>query len=137
MKKVMAFGTFDIFHSGHEFYLEEAKKLGDYLIVAVALDETVLEVKGKLPHNSQEKRLEVIKAKPYVDKAILGYKEDKYRIIKEINPDIIALGYDQNSFTRNLIPALNKMNMKCKVVRIKSFSPDIYKSSIIKKQKKE
>jgi FAD synthetase len=136
MKKVLAFGTFDIFHSGHEFYLQEAKKLGDYLVVAVALDETVLELKGELPKNSQEQRLKVIKSLPYVNKALLGYKEDKYKVIEEVNPDIIALGYDQNSFTRNLEKELKKRNLKPKVVRITSYSPEIYKSSIIKKQKR-
>jgi len=135
MKKVLVFGTFDIFHPGHEFYLKEAKKLGDYLVVAVALDETVLELKGKLPHNPQEERLKVIKALPYVNKALLGYKEDKYKIIEEVNPDIIALGYDQNSFTRNLEEALKRLKLCPKIIRIKSFNPDKFKSSIIKLNK--
>jgi len=134
MVKVLAFGTFDIFHKGHEFYLKEAKKLGDFLVVAIALDDTVLEIKGKLPRNSQEKRLEVIKSLPYVDKVVLGYKDDKYRIIKEVNPDIIALGYDQNSFTRNLKKALKDMNTHPKVIRITSFSPELYKSSLMKQK---
>ena len=46
-KKVMVFGTFDIFHKGHENFLKQAKKLGDCLTVVVARDETVL--KFKLP----------------------------------------------------------------------------------------
>jgi FAD synthetase len=132
MKKILTFGTFDIFHRGHEFYLKEAKKLGDYLVVAVALDETVLEIKGKLPKNTQEERLKVIKALSYVDKALLGYKEDKYKIIKEVNPDIIALGYDQNSFTRNLENELKRLNLAPKIVRITSLNPEKFKSSILK-----
>lgn len=45
MKKVMTFGTFDVFHPGHLYYLREAKKLGNYLVTVVARDETVLNIK--------------------------------------------------------------------------------------------
>jgi len=45
--KVLAFGTFDILHPGHEFYLKEAKKHGDILDVVVARDSTVEKIKGK------------------------------------------------------------------------------------------
>jgi len=51
MIRVMTFGTFNIFHKGHEFYLREAKKFGDKLYVVVALDSTVLKIKDKLPKN--------------------------------------------------------------------------------------
>lgn len=46
-KKVMVFGTFDIFHKGHEFYFSKAKEYGEELIVIVARDETVLKIKKK------------------------------------------------------------------------------------------
>jgi cytidyltransferase-like protein len=44
-KVVMTFGTFDVFHPGHRFYLTEARKLGNRLIVIVALDSTVEKIK--------------------------------------------------------------------------------------------
>jgi cytidyltransferase-like protein len=44
-KVVMTFGTFDVFHPGHRFYLAEARKLGDRLLVIVALDSTVEKIK--------------------------------------------------------------------------------------------
>jgi FAD synthetase len=44
-KVVMTFGTFDVFHPGHRFYLTEARKLGGRLIVIVALDSTVEKIK--------------------------------------------------------------------------------------------
>ena len=47
--RVLAFGTFDILHPGHDHYLQEARKLGDELWVVVALDETVRQGKGRLP----------------------------------------------------------------------------------------
>jgi FAD synthetase len=60
-KVVMAFGTFDILHAGHEHYLNQAKELGDYLIVVVARDQTVRSVKGEAATNSEKVRLNNLK----------------------------------------------------------------------------
>lgn len=53
----MTFGTFDLFHPGHKYYLSEASNLGDYLITVVARDTTVEQVKGKKPRESEKIRL--------------------------------------------------------------------------------
>ena len=58
--KVLAFGTFDIFHPGHEFYLKSAAKHGS-LHVVVARDSTVESVKGRKPKNNEDARLAVIR----------------------------------------------------------------------------
>ena len=50
MKKVMCAGTFDIVHKGHIYFLEQAKKFGDYLVVVVARDSTSEKNKGKKSH---------------------------------------------------------------------------------------
>ena len=57
MKKVMAFGSFDILHDGHKHYLKEAKSFGDYLVVIVARDENIVKFKGKKPKNDENYRL--------------------------------------------------------------------------------
>ena len=129
MIKVLAFGTFDILHKGHEFYLKEAKKLGDKLYVIVALDSTVLKIKGKNPRNGQEQRLDKVKKLSSVDNAMLGNSEDKYAIIELIKPDIICLGYEQNSFTNKLSDELIQRNISAKIIRLNSFKPEIFKSS--------
>ena len=129
MKKALAFGTFDIFHKGHEFYLKQAGKYGK-LYVIVARDSTVKKVKGKYPLNNEKKRLKVIQDLDYVDKAYLGKEKDKYSIIEELKPDIIVLGYDQKSFTSDLKKELRKRGLNIRIIRIKkSFKPEIYKSS--------
>lgn len=129
MKKVLVFGTFDRFHKGHEFYLKQAKKYG-ILQVIVARDSTVKKVKGKLPINNELERLNILNNLDYVDNACLGMKKDKYAIIEKLKPDIICLGYDQDSFTANLKEELNKRGLNIEVIRIKeSFKPEIYKSS--------
>ncbi|MDP3916893.1 MAG: adenylyltransferase/cytidyltransferase family protein [Nanoarchaeota archaeon] len=130
MKKVLTFGTFDVLHLGHEHYLKEAKKHGSMLYVVVARDKTVYEVKGKKPLNDEAKRLDNIKSLKYVDGAYLGYEDDKYRIIEEINPDVIVFGYDQNAFTKNIKDILSKRGLNIEMIRLPNgLKPDVYKSS--------
>lgn len=130
---VLVFGTFDLFHPGHEFFLREAKKHGDTLEVVVARDKTVGEVKGKRPVEDETRRLAKIQSLDYVDEVILGSLGDKYQIIKAINPDIIVLGYDQKFFTENLEAELKKRKLKTKVIRLKeSLMPEKFKSSKIR-----
>lgn len=55
-KKVMAFGTFDLFHPGHVFYLSEAERYGDDLIVVIARDNRVEKLKGRRPKDDEQTR---------------------------------------------------------------------------------
>jgi len=114
---VVATGTFDIIHPGHIRYLKEAKKLGTELIVIVARERNVKH-KPK-PVIPEEQRRRVVEAIKYVDKAILGDEEDIFKPIKEIDPDIIALGYDQRFDENWLRNELKKRGLKAEVVRIK------------------
>ena len=132
MKKVLVFGTFDIFHPGHDFFLKKAKSYGNELYIVVSRDSTVKEVKSRLPVNTENKRVEVLNTLSYVNNVRLGYKGDKYKIIEEIRPDLICLGYDQNVFTQNLEEELLKRGLKVKIIRIEAFKPEIYKSSNIR-----
>ena len=97
-KKVLAFGTFDIFHKGHEFYLREARKHGNTLNVVVARDSTVKQIKGKFPLNNESKRLAKIKSLDYVNNALLGHEDDKYKIIEESSAYKSYLYLNQGSF---------------------------------------
>ena len=127
MTKVMCFGTFDNLHPGHLFYLKEARKLGDYLVVLVARDDNVEKIKGRCPKESEEKRLLKVQKTGIAERVVLGEKIDKMLIVKKENPDIIALGYDQQVDIDNL-----KKIVKAKIVRIEPPKPEIYKSSKIK-----
>ncbi len=129
MKKVMAFGTFDTLHPGHEYFLKKAKKLGDSLVVIVARDRTVKKVKNHAPLNTEDKRVQNLKALNLTDKVSLGrIGNDKYAVIRNENPNIIALGYDQKFF----IDGLKKAFPDVKIVRIRAFHPEIYHSSLLK-----
>ncbi|MCF7866964.1 FAD synthase [Candidatus Woesearchaeota archaeon] len=129
MKKILTFGTFDIFHKGHEFYLSEAKKHGDKLYVVIARDSTVLKVKGKIPRNNQTKRMATVYEYEAVDEARIGEEGDKYKVLEDIKPDIICLGYDQTAFTDKLEEELKKRGINAKIKRITSHYPDKFKSS--------
>ncbi len=134
MKKVMVFGAFDILHRGHEHFLKEARKRGDFLIVNIGRDRTIERLKGKKPQNSEEKRLRSIKNLKIADKVILGSLEDPYKCLDE-KPDIICLGYDQKFFIENLEKELKKRKLKTRVERLAPFHPEKYKSSLIRKSK--
>jgi FAD synthetase len=120
MVKVMATGTFDILHMGHIYYLKEAKKLGDTLAVVVATDSTVRKLKHE-PINPQEIRLSIIKELKIVDEAHIGYEDDIYEIVKEIRPDIIALGFDQIHNEDEIKNQLKKRKINAKIVRLNEF----------------
>ena len=110
--------------------LKKAKELGDQLIVVLARDSTIRKVKGFEPKYSEKQRRENIREIPYVDKAIIGSSgEDKYQIIEEINPDVIALGYDQDENVAELKELLAKRGLKTEVVRLGAYKEHQYKSS--------
>ena len=130
MKKVMVFGTFDIFHPGHKNFLRQAKKRGDYLTAVIARDKTVLKVKKSLPRNNENSRLSAIKKSSFADEAVLGNLGDKYKIIKKNKPDVICLGYDQKFFINKLEEKLKEFKLGGTVIiKMKPYRPEIYKSS--------
>jgi len=120
MVKVMATGTFDLLHMGHIYYLKEAKKLGDVLVVVVATDTTVRKLKHD-PITPQEIRLNLMKELKVVDEAYLGHEEDMYAIVEEIKPDIIALGFDQIHEIATIKNELKKRKLDVQVVRLSKY----------------
>ncbi len=127
MVRVVATGTFDIIHPGHIRYLEEAKKLGDELIVIVARERNVKhKPKPIIPENQ---RVKVVSALKPVDKAILGDEKDIFKPIMELKPDIIVLGYDQHFDEKKLEEELRKRGLKTRVIRIRAKEDCEYCSS--------
>ena len=135
MKKVLVFGTFDGIHEGHLDFFRQAREYGDYLITVVARDVNIKNNKGHQAKKNEQERLYDLKNCKPVDEAILGKEGDVYKIIEEINPDVICLGYDQNHYTKNLETELKNRKLNRKVYRMKSFRPEKYHSSILNKDK--
>ncbi len=93
-KKVITYGTFDLFHYGHLQILRRAKELGDYLIVAVSTDE-FNEIKGKQCVYPFKHRAEIVAAIKYVDEVIAETNwEQKVGDIKKHDIDIFVMGDD-------------------------------------------
>ncbi|OQA51904.1 MAG: Glycerol-3-phosphate cytidylyltransferase [candidate division WS2 bacterium ADurb.Bin280] len=127
MKKVIVFGSFDPLHKGHLNFFKQAKDLGNFLTVVVARDENIRNLKKHQPLFDEQNRLEKVKKQPIVDEAILGDKIGEYAVLNKIDPDIIAIGYDQK------IPeGLKNQLKKYKIVTLKPYKSDIYKSSLLK-----
>lgn len=117
---VMTGGTFDIIHTGHIFTFEQARMLGDVLVIVIATDKTVQKFKQHLPTNSQKDRAELIRHLREVDAAIEGSETDLFETVESIQPDIIALGYDQKHDEKDLYKKLNERGFShVKIIRLK------------------
>jgi len=135
MSLVISFGTFDNFHPGHFSYLSQAFSLADEIVVIIARDENVERIKGKRPRQNElirkkevENFLNQEKIKGKVD---LGYKSEPLRVIAKYRPDYIALGYDQIADENKIRDIIKELGLKTKVVRLKSYYPERFKSSIL------
>jgi|TARA_B100000315_G_scaffold75672_1_gene69241 cytidyltransferase-like protein len=129
---VLAGGVFDIIHPGHLFTLSSAKNLGDVLIISIAKDETVKNLKNRYPLNGEQIRLNLISSLRIVDLALLGSESDMFKMIETVKPDVIALGYDQKHDTNDLINESNNRGLHIKVVRFSSSIKNNKSSKIIK-----
>lgn len=131
MNNVIVFGTFDLVHPGHKSFLHQAKKLGNFLLVAVARDRHVLRAKGRQPDWNEKKRLLAIRRLGIANKVILGSRTHNYfRTLRSYKIDLIALGYDQKPTTNDLKKELRRHRLnKIKIVRLRGYRPDRYKSS--------
>ena len=130
----MVFGTFDGLHKGHLNFFKQAKDLASqsFLIVSVARDRNVLKIKGQLPTLKERKRMALIKNCLLVDKVVLSdVKNHLPHIVKE-HPDIIALGYDQKYYVKNLKKDLKNKGVLVKIVRLKPYQEKIYKNSLLR-----
>lgn len=136
MITVMAFGTFDLLHPGHKYFLRQASKHGDYLIAVIARDSTVKKLKGELPCQSEKQRQRAVMGLNLADEAVLGDRGmNKYAVIKKYRPDIICLGYDQTYLVDGLLDKIINFKFKTKLIRLKPYQAHKYKTSIIKKMK--
>lgn len=123
----MCFGTFASLHEGHLHYLESSSKLCEKLIVVVARIENLKIFKPGRIFSPAEERARVIRKKFPEFKVILGSTGNIYQVLKEHNPDLICLGYDQ----KGNIEKIKTQLPNCTVTRIDAYFPDKYKSSII------
>lgn len=88
-------GVFDLLHPGHVRYLEEARHLGEVLIVGINSDRSVRVNKGPgRPLNPDHERAEVLLSLSCVDAAVLFDEDTPHRLIETIQPDVLVKGSD-------------------------------------------
>ena len=125
--KVMAVGVFDLLHAGHLHYLEQAKSLGSHLTVVVAHDDTV-RIRKHEPVTNHELRRRMVEGLKPVDEAIIGNSPDVsiFEILPVVDPDIIALGYDQEHAEDSIRIKLQELGYnKITVTRVEGLSDDL------------
>ena len=123
----MAVGVFDLLHAGHLHYVEQAKSLGDELVVVVAHDDTVRKQKHE-PVTNQDLRRRMVEGLKPVDKAIIGNppSEPIFDILEIIKPDIIALGYDQKHSRDSIKKGLDENGWsQVEVIRVEGLADDL------------
>lgn len=121
--KIFVAGTFDHFHVGHQWLLWQACLRSQECVVVLARDESVKRIKGFFPSHNEAQRLARVQQEnlPHT-KVILGKKGgDFLQIVKEENPDLILLGYDQN--------CPDRLQESFLVERLSAYHPHIFKSS--------
>lgn len=135
MTRIMVFGTFDMLHEGHRDLFRQARALGEepYLIVSVARDKVAARIKGAAPRHTEEARRTLVASCELVDETILGDREGYMAHIRAAHPEIIALGYDQTGeFVDYLENDIREAHLSTRVVRLKPFRPDVFKTSLLR-----
>ena len=128
----MVFGTFDMLHEGHLDMFRQARALvpDPQLIVSIARGTSVERIKGIPPKHSDLERLKNVEACELVDEVVLGDRDGFIDHIVQVDPDVIGLGYDQEGdYVEALQRELDRVGLTTRVIRLKPFRPDIYKTS--------
>jgi cytidyltransferase-like protein len=136
-KIVLAGGVFDIIHPGHIHTLNDAKKLGDFLIVVVATDKTSVKMKKRKPLHNAQLRQELVSSLSMVDLCIIGDDENIFKTVELVKPQIIALGYDQIHQEKFITDGCKKINLDVTVARLGSPRPETSSSKIQREYGKE
>src|SRR5687768_15036318 len=122
MKKVMVFGVFDGFHEGHEVFLTEAKKLGDYLIAVVAQDHLVRHLIGTSARGNLSDRFEELQKSDGVDEVVIGdFELATWKTVERYHPDVVAFGKDQTTLAEDMRDHMSKLSYHPSLVTLNSF----------------
>ena len=130
-KVVFTNGVFDILHIGHLTYLEEAKSMGDVLVVGVNSDSSVKVNKGdKRPINTERFRAEMLAGLKSVDFTVIFSEKTPERLLDLLKPDIHVKGGD---YKKEELPETEIVEKNGGEVEILSFVNNISTTEIINK----
>lgn len=130
-KIVMVFGVFDRLHPGHLDFLRQAAQHGDELIVVVARDRVVVELKNKQPFHSEKERLAMVSEVSEVTRAVLGDEvQGSYGVIAAHQPDVVCVGYDQQDLVEDLDEKIIcKLISQVSIIQLGAHYPDKFHTS--------
>ena len=143
-KRVVVFGIFDGVHEGHRSLFSQAVRGSEEpsgsrrgkakedveLIVIVGRDSASLKWKGKKPKHSQQTRLSLVMKEEEVSDAVLGDEEQSsYKVLENLHPDVVCLGYDQNDLAQDLRLWLKKTGREIPIYILKPHNSHINHTS--------
>jgi glycerol-3-phosphate cytidylyltransferase-like family protein len=114
--------------------LNQAKKYWDKLITIIATDKNIEKFKKFKPQNSREQRIEDIKNLNISDEVVAWKEENFLKWIDIYSPKVICFGYDQR-WIEKVEDYIKENNLDIELIRIASYKPEIYKSSLLKNEK--
>jgi D-beta-D-heptose 7-phosphate kinase/D-beta-D-heptose 1-phosphate adenosyltransferase len=128
-------GCFDIIHAGHVTYLEQARKLGNRLVVAVNSDESVRRLKGSgRPINSLDRRMAVLSGLEAVDWVVAFEEETPRSLLQSLQPDVLVKGGD---YTPEGVVGWEIVRGYGGEVRVLDFVDDVSTSAIVNRIRQE
>ena len=128
-KRIITFGTFDVFHIGHINILERARSLGDTLIVGISSDDLNYSKKQRFPIYPEGDRLKIVQSLSFVDEVFIEHSlEKKQEYIEYYKADTLAMGDDWEG-------KFDMFNDICEVIYFPR-TPSISTSQIIEIAKK-
>ena len=129
-------GCFDIIHAGHVAYLEQARQLGDRLIVAVNSDDSVRRLKGKgRPINSADRRMAVLAGLEAVDWVVVFAQDTPRELLQILEPDVLVKGGDYAD--KKSVVGWELVEAYGGTVRVLDFVDDVSTTAIVDRIRRE
>lgn len=134
IKVVLVGGVFDLIHPGHIHTLKAAKAEGDVLVVVVARQSTAQKIKkDRKIYHDETQRKELVASLNFVDLVLIGREGTLYDTVEYVQPNVIALGYDQAHSEKDVAENCKRRNLNVHVLRLSTPIPGS-KSSKIKEE---
>lgn len=135
MNTVLVFGTFDVIHPGHRYFLQKAAAEGDHLTAVIARDDFVVRTKNRRPVYGEQERISHILESGLVDEAYLSDENTgTFGIVEKVDPQIVCFGHDQQKLADSFNEWMKKNNRDIKIVQIEPYKRDRYSSTLINRK---
>ncbi len=131
-RTILLFGTFDFLHIGHIYFLQQAKRRAAKVVVALARDTVVKQLKGSLPLHNERERRELLCHVDLIDDVLYGDKViGTYKIISRVKPTYIGIGHDQHELYKDLRYFLKNSKEDIQIVKLRPYKKGT-RSTLIK-----